>query len=114
MSCDVGGDRAGGGGVGRVGVGVVQGLEVFGQLEGRVDLLLDKSVGIMCLLEGVCTSCKSINGGPSAMSSALLPGCMRRSRRSTRSAWSNVKLVWSSAIGGGLGRRGEEAGDAIV
>lgn len=70
------------------------------------------------------TSERSTKGGPSAMSSAFVPGCILRD-----APWSNVLKSfccssvgaigdlgpsWSSAIGGGLGRRGELDGDAAI
>ena len=68
-------------------------------------------------------SWRSIRGGPSAMSSALVPGRMRREAPLSMGLgwslpWSSVREkpgdagpVWSSAMGGGEGRRGDEAGE---
>lgn len=76
---------------------------------------------------GACsnrTSERSTSGGPSAISSAFVPGCILRD-----APWSNVLKSfccssvgaigdlgpsWSSAIGGGLGSRGELEGDAAI
>jgi hypothetical protein len=65
------------------------------------------------------TSDKSTSGGPSAMSSALVPGRILRSAAWSRllnsfccSGDADTGESWSSGIGGGLGRRGE-AGDVI-
>lgn len=66
-----------------------------------------------------CTSDRSTSGGPSAMSSALVPGRILRA-----ALWSRLLKSfccsgfatgdsWSSGIGGGLGRRGD-AGDAMA
>ena len=69
------------------------------------------------------TSCRSTNGGPSAMSSAFVPGLMRREAPASTELPGNLPCSsnnatpgdagpsWSSAIGGGDGRRGDEAGD---
>jgi hypothetical protein len=76
-----------------------------------------------CLVECTMlahTSDKSTSGGPSAMSSALVPGRIRRSAAWSRllnsfccSGDADTGDSWSSGMGGGLGRRGE-AGDVIV
>lgn len=69
------------------------------------------------------TSCSGTSGGPSAISSALVPGRMRRdapvsTERVGNLPWSSnsdtpgdVGMVWSSAIGGGDGSRGDDAGE---
>lgn len=75
----------------------------------------------------ISTSCSSTNGGPSAMSSLLVPGRMRRAAPLSRwaapsslpsSSYSDtpgdVGIVWSSAMGGGLGSRGEDEGDTTA
>lgn len=66
------------------------------------------------------TSDSSTSGGPSAISSAFVPGRILRA-----AAWSRLLKnfccsgdagtgdSWSSAMGGGLGKRGD-AGDAMV
>jgi len=101
---------------------VVEGFEVFGELEGRVDLALLSAVhACVCgPAQRKPTSDRSTSGGPSAMSSALVPGRILRS-----AAWSRLLKSfccsgdegtgdsWSSGMGGGLGRRGD-AGDAIA
>ena len=91
---------------------------MFGELESRVDL----SIGQRLLERVPCsgrTSYKSTSGGPSAMSSALVPGRILRAALWSRvlnsfccSGLAAIGDNWSSGIGGGLGRRGE-AGDAI-
>jgi hypothetical protein len=66
------------------------------------------------------TSERSTRGGPSAMSSAFVPGRIRRAALWSRllksfcccSGVADIGDSWSSGIGGGLGRRGE-AGDAM-
>ena len=70
------------------------------------------------------TSDSSTSGGPSIMSSALVPGRMRLEAPLSRelksfccSSVAGSGESWSSAIGGGLGRRGEldgEGAEAIV
>lgn len=53
---------------------VVQSFEMFGELEGGVNL--DGGIRSGCDISGfkVPTSCSSTNGGPSAMSSLFVPG----------------------------------------
>jgi hypothetical protein len=65
------------------------------------------------------TSARSSSGGPSAISSAFVPGRILRAALWSRSlknfccsGLAGTGESWSSGIGGGLGRRGE-AGDAI-
>lgn len=70
------------------------------------------------------TSCISTTGGPSAISSAFVPGRIRLEAPLLRlsllknlsfSSYSetpgDVGPIWSSAMGGGEGSRGEEAGE---
>ena len=99
--------------------GIVEGFEVFGKLEGRVNLrILSITHRLWCSLPQR-TSDKSTSGGPSAMSSALVPGRILRSAAWSRllnsfccSGDADTGESWSSGMGGGLGRRGE-AGDVI-
>lgn len=67
------------------------------------------------------TSLSGTNGGPAAISAALVPGCIRREELASRcdcsiSVVARVAAgppegefgpIWISAGGGGLGRRGE-------
>lgn len=75
-------------GAGR-GVVVVEGREVFLELEGRVDLLVGgREGGTLAVGQSAIhstyarqaerTSFKGMNGGPAAISHALVPGWMRR------------------------------------
>lgn len=58
---------------------VVECFQVFGELECRVDLyILLLVLPAATMKEQRHTSCKSIKGGPSWMSSALVPGRIRR------------------------------------
>ena len=73
-----------------------------------------------------CTSCSSTNGGPSAMSSAFVPGRIRREAPVSTALPGNLACSsntatpgdagpsWSSAMGGGDGRRGDEAGECAA
>lgn len=80
-------------------------------------LLSALHVELICTLR---TSDRSTSGGPSAISSAFVPGRILRAALWSRllksfccSGLADIGDSWSSGIGGGLGRRGE-AGDAIV
>lgn len=120
--CQVSVDRDGGIGSSRMCEGVVEGFEVFGELEGRVDLACCQPCTYACAVPAKRkpTSERSTSGGPSAISSALVPGRILRS-----AAWSRLLKSfccsgeagtgdsWSSGMGGGLGRRGD-AGDVIT
>ena len=60
---------------------VVECFQVFGELECRVDLYISPLVLPIAFHSkgrGRHTSCKSIKGGPSWMSSAFVPGRIRR------------------------------------
>lgn len=71
------------------------------------------------------TSCSSTKGGPSAISSALVPGRILRAApvsillipgnlapcSSKSDTPGEVGPIWSSAIGGGDGSRGDDVGD---
>jgi len=74
--------------------------------------------------KGIPTSVKSSSGGPSAISAAFVPGRilldapesawlnpLSRPCSSAEAAVGDLGPSWSSAIGGGLGRRGELDGD---
>lgn len=98
---------------------VVEGFEVFGELECRVNLrILSARRYLYCSMPRR-TSDNSTSGGPSAISSALVPGRILRSAAWSRllksfccSGDADTGESWSSGMGGGLGRRGE-AGDVI-
>ena len=90
---------------------------MFGQLKGRVYLFFQSVQDVEAALGGTLhASLSSTSGGPSAMSSALVPGRIRLSaplsRLTTSLATGDLGPSWSSAIGGGLGRRGELEGDS--
>jgi hypothetical protein len=112
---------------------VVQGCEVFLELEGRVELLCEAPgqsfsppsarLGFMGEAEFL-TSCNGTRGGPAAMSADFVPGWMRRLAFvsmvvcSIWAAWraalgpirGDLGPIWISAGGGGLGSRGELGG----
>lgn len=101
----------------------MQRFEVLGELEGRVDLRV-LAYALLILWRAAAgatrTSASSNSGGPSAMSSALVPGRIRRAAAWSRllknfccSGEAGTGESWSSAIGGGLGRRGD-AGEVIA
>jgi hypothetical protein len=99
---------------------VVQRFEMLRELEGRVNLPMLAMRSCKCRLQ-MRTSDSSTSGGPSAMSSALVPGRILRSAACWRllnsscccSGDADTGDSWSSGIGGGLGSRGE-AGDVIL
>lgn len=67
-------------------------------------------------------SMSSVSGGPSVMSSAFVPGRILRDASAAplgnlggyNDSPGDVGPLWSSAIGGGEGRRGEEEGETGV
>lgn len=106
--------------------------KVFLKLERRVELLkVSAAYGVSrhssCRLM-LLTSLRGTRGGPVAISDALVPGCMRRLEFASSTdcsisvAWrlagappeGEFGLIWISAGGGGLGRRGELGASAIV
>jgi hypothetical protein len=99
---------------------VVKRFEVLRELEGRVDLSM-LTMRLCKYRVQVHTSDSSTSGGPSAMSSAFVPGRILRSAACWRllnsscccSGEADTGDSWSSGIGGGLGSRGE-AGDVIL
>ena len=106
---------------------VVESLEMLCELECRVDLRQCQRFGSVfgeCTRLGQRTSASSTSGGPSVISSAFVPGRMRRDAPLSSelksfccSSLAGSGESWSSAIGGGLGRRGElegEGAEAIV
>lgn len=75
----------------------------------------------------MCTSCSSTSGGPSSISSDFVPGRILRDAlwsvlllvpillySSIMAAPGDTGPVWSSAMGGGLGSRGELAGECSI
>lgn len=83
----------------------------------------EQCADLRCSCVLVPTSCRSVNGGPSDMSSALVPGLILLEAPLSTVPVGNLLLssnsdtpgdmgpVWSSAIGGGEGSRGDEEGD---
>lgn len=71
--------------------------------------------------KGESISERALKGGPSGMSAAFVPGRIRCDAlsvnafdRSREPAMGDLGPSWSSAIGGGLGRRGELEGEAAM
>lgn len=89
-------------------------LEVFCELERRVDLSMLLAPSSDITGSSRHTSERSTSGGPSAISSAFVPGRIRLA-----AAWSRLLKSfccsgdadtgdnWSSGMGGGLGSRGD-------
>jgi hypothetical protein len=99
----------------------VERFEVLCELEGRVDLPTILAMRLCKCRLDARTSDRSMSGGPSAISAALVPGRIRLSAACWRllnsscccSGDADTGDSWSSGIGGGLGRRGE-AGDVML
>jgi hypothetical protein len=92
---------------------------MLGELECRIDLAM-LLASVATLHDMGRTSESSTSGGPSAMSSAFVPGRIRRAALLSRllknfccSGEAGTGDNWSSGIGGGLGSRGE-AGVVIL
>jgi hypothetical protein len=107
--------------------GAVESFEMLRQLEGCLNLedlvsMSDLSVP----QEQIQTFFNGTSSGPSGILAAFVPGRILRDAPSSKfgapsmPCWLGAPAVgdlgpsWSSAIGGGLGSRGDLAGDAIV
>ena len=105
---------------------IVEGLEVFGELERAIYLDVLSEVTVFRIMESP-TSVKGTRGGPFAMSAAFMPGLILLKAPASNgfgASWPcslgigtgdfGPMLSWSSAMGGGLGRRGELEGEAAM
>lgn len=102
---------------------IIQGLKVLLELEWGIELSIVSGVSLLPWTKLTCE--RGINGGPNAISAALVPGRILRSNPSSSNPVNNCSAslpkdsptdgdfgpIWTSVNGGGLGKRGELDGD---